>query len=168
MGSLGHIEISEQDELDNKEDPPTPSPITEKSDMKRLENAFGAIRESEEQKESSQSDKEEKESDISPSHETFESSESEISADEAASIIEHSTISKATMKRLTLVRQPTLEDSALQSPTKLASMTRSNAKIQEEMKENIVENNKKRDVEIKKQYEDYMNLKSQEVKLSFP
>ncbi|CAI2369865.1 unnamed protein product [Moneuplotes crassus] len=160
--SVGSPESPNYDENFKRDETPPQSQNTLRSDHKTLEAEFEVIKESAEQKEDTNTEKEESESHSfkNSDQDSLEESESEISEEEAASIIEHSTISRATMKRLTLVRKPTLEDFGLQSPTKLKTMTDTNNK---NLKQEFFADNQKRDEEIKQQYQEYVSLKTNEL-----
>ncbi|CAI2367387.1 unnamed protein product [Moneuplotes crassus] len=162
--SLGSIDaLSKEIALKKEEEVPSPSQNTLRSDLKTLEPEFEVIKESAEQKEDSHTDIEESKSNsFGPSYNIEESSESDDSDEEAASILEQSTVSRATMKRLNLVRRPTIEESSLQSPKKLHTMT---DMYNNNLKQELIVENKKRDEEIKKQYEDFVSLKTNELSI---
>lgn len=114
----------------------------------KTNSQFAVIQESAEQKEDSE--------------ESFKSSPaSNISDSEAASIIAQSTISKATMKKLTLVRRPTIEENMLQSPKKL----RTTVDFQgPSVKEQIAENSNKIYEKITDEYKERMKMEKEMVR----
>lgn len=114
----------------------------------KTNSQFAVIQESAEQKEDSE--------------ESFKSSPaSNISDSEAASIIAQSTISKATMKKLTLVRRPTIEENMLQSPKKL----RTTVDFQgPSVKEQIAENSNKIYEKITDEYKERMKIEKEMVR----
>lgn len=80
---------------------------------------------------------------------------------DVASLLEQTEFSRATMKRLTLVRRPTEEGIGLFSPTKLVASLQKDS-LEDKIKETLKMTDKSRSEEIFKQNRDYVEQKAKE------